>query len=316
MIRMRATHAKGMRQRQYDLPPLDQLEAFEAAARHGSFTRAADELALTQSAVSRQIAALEAYYGVALFRRLHRALRLTDAGAQLLRTVLEVLQQLHLTSLALRGEQRAKTVVLTTTAGFAGLWLIPRLQHFTATRPDVDVRISATNTLAQLDRDGIDVAVRYTTPEAAAAEGVRLFGEVVLPVCSPRLARDRMRPLKQPADLRRHCLLQMDMGPGTQPLEWSSWLRAMQVEGLKPASILHFSQYDQMIQAAIAEQGIALGRLPLIGKLIAQRKLVAPFPKSVASPRSYYLFQSDASRRKPEVREFLAWLVAEAAAAG
>lgn len=302
--------------RQFDLPPLDQLEAFEAAARHGSFTRAADELALTQSAVSRQIAALEAHYGVPLFRRLHRALRLTDEGVRLQHTVREVLQRLHETSLELRGEQRAKTVVVTTTAGFAGLWLIPRLQHFTATRPDVDVRISATNTLAQLDRDGIDIAVRYTTQEAAAAEGVRLFGEVVLPVCSPRLARDRARPLKQPADLRHHCLLQMDIGPGVQPLEWSSWLRAMQVEGLKPASLLHFSQYDQMIQAAIAGQGVALGRLPLIGEPIAQRKLVAPFPKSVASPRSYYLFQSEASRRKPEVREFLAWLQAEAAASG
>lgn len=302
--------------RQFDLPPLDQLEAFEAAARQGSFTRAADELALTQSAVSRQIAALEAHYGVPLFRRLHRALRLTDEGVRLQRTVREVLQQLHHTSLELRGPQRAKTVVVTTTPGFAGLWLIPRLQHFTTTRPDVDVRISATNALAQLDRDGIDVAVRYTTQEAAAAEGVRLFGEVVLPVCSPKLAHDRARPLKQPADLRYHCLLQMDMGPGMQLLEWPPWLRAMQVEGMRAASILHFSQYDQMIQAAVAGQGVALGRLPLIAELISQRKLVAPFPRSIASPRSYYLFQSDASRRKPEVREFLAWLQAEAVATG
>lgn len=304
-----------MPRRAFDLPPLDPLEAFEAAARQLSFTRAADELALTQSAVSRQIAALEAHYGVPLFRRLHRALELTDEGMQLQRTVASVLDQLHRTGEALRGERRAKTVVVTTTAGFAGLWLIPRLAHFTATRPDVDVRISATNAIARLDRDGVDVAVRYTTPESAAAEGMRLFGEVVLPVCSPKLVRDRTRPLKRPEDLRHHCLLQMDIGPGVQPLEWSSWLRAMQVEGLKPASLLHFSQYDQMIQAAIAGQGVALGRLPLIGEPIAQRKLVAPFPKSVASPRSYYLFQSEASRRKPEVREFLAWLVAEAGAA-
>jgi DNA-binding transcriptional LysR family regulator len=316
MHRMRFWNANTMSRRQYDLPPLDQLEAFEAAARHGSFTRAADELALTQSAVSRQIAALEAHYGLPLFRRLHRSLRLTDEGLELQRTVVDVLERLHRASVALRGDQRQKTVVVTTTAGFAGLWLIPRLAHFTATRPDVDVRISATDRIVHLDRDGFDVAVRYTTQAAAAAEGLRLFGEVVLPVCSPKLARDRARPLRRPEDLRHHCLLRMDMGPGTQLLEWPPWLRTAGLDGLKPAGTLQFSTYDQVIQAAVGGHGVALGRVPLLNDLLAQRKLVAPFAKSVASPRSYYLFQSRASHRKPEVREFLAWLTAEAATAG
>jgi DNA-binding transcriptional LysR family regulator len=305
-----------MRNRQYDLPPLDQLEAFEAAARHLSFTRAADELALTQSAVSRQVAALEAFFGVPLFQRLHRALRLSDEGQQLQRTVVEVLQLLHQASTALRGEKRMKTVVVTTTAGFAGLWLIPRLGRFTASRPDVDVRISASYGVVNLDRDGVDLAIRYHTQAGAAADGVRLFGEVALPVCAPRLRRDAERPLKRPQDLRHHCLLHLDSGPGSHLLEWPPWLRAMKLEGLKPASVLHFSMYDQMIQATVNGQGVALGRLPLLNDLIAQRKLVAPFKTSVASPRSYYLFQSDASRRKPEVREFVAWLVAEADASG
>jgi LysR family transcriptional regulator, glycine cleavage system transcriptional activator len=305
-----------MRNRQYDLPPLNQLEAFEAAARHLSFTRAADELALTQSAVSRQVAALEAFFGVPLFQRLHRALRLSAEGLLLHRTVVDVLQQLHQTSSRLRGEARAKMVVVTTTAGFAGLWLIPRLAGFTASRPDVDVRISASNTVVNLDRDGVDVAIRYHTAEGAGDVGVRLFEEVVLPVCSPKLRRDAARPLKRPEDLRHHCLLHMDGLPGTHLLEWPPWLRTMKLEGFKPASVLHFSMYDQMIQAAVNGQGVALGKLPLLNALIAQRKLVAPFNKSVVSPRSYYLFQSDASRRKPEVREFLAWLLAEAAAAG
>jgi LysR family transcriptional regulator, glycine cleavage system transcriptional activator len=301
-----------MAHRQYDLPPLDPLETFEAAARHLSFTRAADELALTQSAVSRQVAALEAYFGMPLFQRLHRALRLSDEGQRLQRTVVAVLEQLHQTSTSLRGEKRLKAVVVTTTAGFAGLWLIPRLAGFTAPRPDVDVRISAPNTLVNLDRDGVDVAIRYHTEQGAGPEGIRLFGEVVLPVCSPRLRRDPARPLAKPEDLRHHCLLHLDSGPGTQLLEWPPWLRAMQLDGMKPASVLHFSVYDQLIQAAVAGQGVALGRLPLLDDLIAQRKLVAPFKKSVVSPRSYFLFQSDASRRKPEVREFLAWLIAEA----
>jgi LysR family glycine cleavage system transcriptional activator len=305
-----------MRNRQYDLPPLDQLEAFEAAARHLSFTRAADELALTQSAVSRQVAALEDFFGVPLFQRLHRALRLSDEGQLLQRTVVDVLQQLHQASVTLRGEARLKTVVVTTTAGFAGLWLIPRLAGFTASRPDVDVRISASYAVANLDRDGIDVAIRYHTQEGAGAGGQRLFGEVVLPVCSPSLRRDPARPLKTPEDLRRHCLLHLESGPGSQLLEWPPWLRAMNLEGMKPASVLHFSMYDQLIQAAVSGQGVALGRLPLINHLIAQRKLVTPFKKTVVSPRSYFLFQSDASRKKPEVREFLNWLIAEADAAG
>ena len=304
-----------MSTRHYDLPPLDQLEAFEAAARHLSFTKAADELALTQSAVSRQVAALEAFFGVPLFQRLHRALRLNDEGLLLQRTVVDVLQQLHQTSSRLRGEMRLKTVVVTTTAGFAGLWLIPRLSGFTASRPDVDVRISASYGVANLDRDGIDVAIRYHTQQGAGADGMRLFGEVVLPVCAPKLRRDAARPLKRPEDLRHHCLLHLDSGPGSHLLEWPPWLRAMQLEDLKPASVLHFSMYDQMIQAAVNGQGVALGRLPLINDLLAQRKLVAPFKAGVASPRSYFLFQSEASRRKPEVREFLSWLLAEANAA-
>jgi LysR family transcriptional regulator, glycine cleavage system transcriptional activator len=302
-----------MRHRHFELPPLAPLEAFEAAARHLSFTLAADELALTQSAISRQIAALEDFYGVPLFQRLHRALRLTDAGRTLQRTVADVLQQLHLTSAALRGASRPKTVVVTTTPGFAGLWLIPRLTGFTAKHPDVDVRISASYDMVNLDRVGVDVAVRYQTEGAQNA--TRLFGEVVLPVCSPKLRRDSSRPLKVPADLRHHCLLHLDAVPGGQLLEWPPWLRAMKLEDLRPASVLHFSQYDQMIQAAVAGQGVALGRLPLLNEMIKQRQLVAPFSKSLASPRSYFVCQSEASRHKPEVREFVDWLRGEAAVA-
>ncbi|MFT4101227.1 MAG: LysR substrate-binding domain-containing protein [Burkholderiaceae bacterium] len=305
-----------MRHRNYDLPPLDQLEAFEAAARHLSFTKAADELALTQSAVSRQIAALEAYFGVPLFQRLHRALRLSDEGLLLQRTVADVLQRLHQTSAELRGERRLKTVVVTTTPGFAGLWLIPRLAGFTASHSDVDVRISASYSAVNLDRDGVDVAIRYHTEEGAGSEALRLFGEVAMPVCAPRLRRDPALPLKRPEDLRHHCLLHLDSGPGSHLLEWPPWLRAMKLDGLKPASVLHFSMYDQLIQAAVNGQGVALGRLPLVNDLIAQRKLVVPFGASVVSPRSYFVLRSQASHHKAEVREFLSWLMAEGAATG
>ena len=302
--------------RHYDLPPLDQLEAFEAAARHLSFTRAADELALTQSAVSRQIAALEAHYGLALFRRLHRALRLTDDGQTLHQVVGEVLGRLHQVGGELKRDRRAKTVVVTTTPGFAGLWLIPRLAGFTAARPEVDVRISAVYTLVNLDRDGFDLAIRYQSKEGVGDDAELLFGEVVLPVCSPRLLRDPARPLKTPEDLRHHVLLHLDSGPAADMQDWPIWLRAMKLEGLKAASVLHFSQFDQLINAAVNGQGVALGRSPLLKQLLRERKLVAPFNKTVASPRSYYLVHSAAAARKPEVKEFADWLRGEARRAG
>ncbi len=294
--------------RHYDLPPLDQLEAFEASARHLSFTKAADELALTQSAVSRQIAALEAHYGLMLFRRLHRALRLTDDGQALALLVGEVLGRLHQIGGELKRDRRAKTVVLTTTPGFAGLWLIPRLASFTATRPDVDVRISSGYALVNLNRDGFDLAVRYQPEDATEVGAELLFGDVVLPVCSPKLLRDKTRPLKTPDDMRHHVLMYLDSGPGADMQDWPIWLRAMKLEGLRPASVLHFSQFDQLINAAVAGQGIALGRSPLLKQLLAERKLVAPFKKTVASPRSYYLVQSADAGRKPEVQEFAQWL--------
>ena len=247
-----------------------------------SFTRAADELALTQSAVSRQVAALEEFFGVPLFHRLHRALRLSEPGLLLQRAVRDVLQQLHQVSATLRHQVRPKTVVVTTTAGFAGLWLIPRLAGFTSTRPEVDVRISASNAVVNLNRDGVDLAVRYLTEDGAGTEALRLFGDSFVPVCSPQLLRDKTHPLKTPQDLRHHCLLHMDYGPGSELLEWPPWLGAMKVESLKPASVLHFSQYDQMIQAAVNGQGVALGRLPLVNSLLEQCKLVAPFNKQRA----------------------------------
>lgn len=299
--------------RRYHLPPLDLLESFESAARHLSFTRAADELALTQSAVSRQIALLEARLGVALFQRLHRALRLTEAGERLQATTATVLQQLHNVREALADETRARTVTVTTTPGFAGLWLIPRLAGYTALHPEVDVRISATHTLVNLERDGVDLAIRYGPPPPAASGAQRLFGEAVTPVCSPALAADAARPLRRPADLARHTLLHVDPHmAGAQLLDWQLWLRAMLLDDLKPAGRLHFSLYDQMIHAAMAGQGVALGRLPLVAGLLREGRLVAPFERSIASPLGYHLMHSAAAARNPEVQPFADWLLAEA----
>lgn len=298
--------------RRYRLPPLDLLEAFEAAARHLSFTRAADELALTQSAVSRQIAALEESLGVPLFQRMHRALRLTEAGELFARTATGVLMQLQGATEQLRHIERQKTVVVTTTPGFAGLWLIPRLSLFTARHPGVDVRISASFTLVKLEREGVDIAIRYCASAVAGPQAVKLFGEVMTPVCSPALRRTPGKPLKKPEDLRHHTLLYTEQSHSAPLYDWSMWLRAMQLD-IKPAAALYFSDYDQMVSAALRGQGVALGRLPLVDQLVKERKLVTPFSQSVASPMGYHLLRSESSVDKPEVSDFSAWLMEEAA---
>ena len=298
-----------MRSKRYDIPPLDPLLAFEAAARNLSFTRAGEELFLTQSAVSRQIQTLEESLGVKLFERRPRALRLTEPGQSLYRLAQETLQRVHDHARKLRGVAEVRAVTLTTTPGLAALWLIPRLARFTSAHPGVDVRISAGNDLVHLDRAGFDLAIRYT--KADRADGARkLFGETVIPVCSPQLARDRARPLAAPQDLRHHVLLQLD-DPRAAWLDWQLWFHALRIDAVEPAGKLHFSHYDQLIQAAVSGQGVALGRQPLVRGLLREGKLVAPFKQDVCSSRAYFLVESAAARSKPEVRAFIAWLVEE-----
>ena len=303
-----------MSRRAFDLPPLELLVAFEAAARHLSFTRAADEIALTQSAVSRQIQALEGRLGVALFRRLHRSLALTEEGRAFFQAASSALSDLDRATRALKHSDELKTVIVTTTAGFAGLWLIPRLSSFVAANPGVDVRISAGNAITNLEREGVDVAVRYQAIDAAS-RGTRLFGETVYPVCSPKLRRDAGARLEFPADLVHYTLLRMEPDGSNQLQDWGLWLHAMKLAGLRPAGVMHFSSYDQLIQAAVAGQGVALGRLPLIDRLVKTRKLVAPFAGGVVSPRGYCVIVA-AQAAKPEVAAFTAWLTATARGRG
>jgi len=184
------------------LPSLDLLPGFEAAARLLSFTLAADELHLTQSAVSRQIKELETQLGLSLFRRRHRALELTEAGHLLYPVAAQVLATMRSATQRVRGLGQRRVLSLTTTNSFAALWLIPRLAGFARSHPEVDVRISASTRIEDLERDGIDLAIRYCPPERAGPNAVRLFGERVVPVCSPRLLAVSDKPLARPAAWR------------------------------------------------------------------------------------------------------------------
>ncbi|MFN0318095.1 MAG: transcriptional regulator GcvA [Burkholderiales bacterium] len=301
-----------MNSKPFELPPLNLIEGFEAAARNLSFTKAAQELFLTQSAVSRQIKTLEERLGVPLFQRRTRSLILTEAGATLYLSVADVLRRLDETTKKIRGRASARSFTLTTTPSFASLWLIPRLAGYTKTRPQVDVRISATNDVINLERQNIELAIRYGRPGAAAG-AVKLFHEEVIPVCSPALLRDQARPLMEPADLKHHVLLHFDDPSRDAPwLSWPTWLQAMGLADLKPAGALHFDQYDQMVGAATSGQGVALGRNPLLARQLKEGKLAAPFSTRTVAPRSYYLIESKAAARNADVGDFVAWLRAEA----
>jgi LysR family transcriptional regulator, glycine cleavage system transcriptional activator len=300
-----------MPNRRYRLPQLGFIQGFEAAARNLSFTKAAAELFITQSAVSRQVKALEDYLGVTLFERRQRALALTESGHALYRVATDVLERLQAATDQLRASGRSRQLSLTTTTGFASLWLIPRLQRFTSLHPDVDVRISATTAVINLERSLVDLAIRYCRPEDVPERAIRLFGEEVIVVCGRSLLRDRSHPLKRPHDLKHHVLLHFDYA-GAQFLDWGTWLTSLGIGDLKPAGALHFSQYEQMIQAAISGQGVALGRQPLVNDLIQSGALAAPFRKSLVGSRAYFIIESEHGAAKPHVRQFAAWLMEEA----
>ncbi len=296
------------------LPPLDLLVAFEAVARRGSITAAAAERFITQSAMSRQIQALESALGTALFQRRHRALALTDAGQRLLVATRTALVQLGDAVAAIRAPAAPAPLALTTTPSFAALWLIPRLAGFTREHPGVDVRLDASFERRDLQRDGFDMAVRYMP--LAGADGERLFGEVLVPVCSPALLRRKPHPLALPADLVHHTLLQVaDPGGASQPLEWEPWLRQLGQPQLQPAARLTFNSYNEAIAAAVAGHGVALGRRPLIDVLLHKRQLVVPFGEATDTARAYFLVLSSGAAPRPDALALAAWLRAQAARA-
>jgi LysR family glycine cleavage system transcriptional activator len=289
------------------------LRAFEAVARLLSFRAAAEELHLTQPAVSRQIRGLEDELGAPLFLRGTRHVELTGPGATLLRSVDPLLAQLDGTVRHIRAAQRRQPVAVTTFASFASLWLLPRLQSFQAEYPESDIRISANDTLADPDDPEIDLALRYCLPKDAPPGSTQLFGELMTPVCSPALmASGRLR---QAADLARHTLLEEDdHRPSAEYLSWRHWLRLKAPPRLEPRGWVYLNFTYQQIQGALAGQGVALARLPLVYESLARGELVEPFGAAgrLSSPFSYWLVRWPARRERPVVAAFEAWLLAQA----
>ena len=300
-----------MPNRLVDLPPLDLLRTFVAVGRRMSITLAAQDLCIVQSAVSRQVQALETALGCRLFVRAYRSIEFTPEGRHLFRTADPMLEQLGAVIGTLRPPAERPCITITATIGVTALWLLPRLGAFQRGAPDIDVRVAATNRVKDLERDGMDLGLRYC-PDAAAPEGAtRLFSEILVPVAHPSLD---VTAIEDPAQLRRLVLIDYD-DPSRAWLQWRHWLRGAGHKGATAGNgRLLFNQYDQVVQAALAGQGVALGRLALVGNLLAEGKLaVATRRPPVTTDHGYWLLERPGagSRALSAVRD---WILAEAAA--
>jgi LysR family transcriptional regulator, glycine cleavage system transcriptional activator len=271
------------------LPPLATLRTFEAVARNLSFTRAADELALTQSAVSHQIRTLEDHLGASLFRRLHRGIELSSDGRVLLDGVRAGLDSVLLASERVRSQRRVGVLTVAAPAAFATWWLVPRLGRFASLHPDIEVRIAAMDGREpDLWRDGIDVAVVKRPAKLADCDRVEmpLLREIVFPVCAPSVLDGGM-PLRSLHDLIHHTLIESDTAEADDTeFTWSSWLSRFGLHREQTVRQLRFSHFGLALLAAIDGLGVALGRSPMVGAELASGRLVRPFGGKVMAKAS------------------------------
>jgi len=293
------------------LSSLDLIRGFVAVGRRMSITLAAQDLCITQSAVSRQISTLENMLGVKLLTRGHRSIAFTPDGDRLFRSANSAVQQLQDAIGVIRVNGVRPPVTITCTIGIAGLWLLPRLSDFQEEHPGVDVRIAASDKVEDLRGEGIDLAIRYCPRETAPEGAERLFGETVAPVAHPALG---LESLDSPRLLERHFLLEFE-GHKFPWLRWHGWLASQGWDKVKPKGTLRFNQYDQVISAAIAGQGLAIGRVNLLGPMLADGRLqvlAAPRPGPTTS-HAYWLIQARPNPR-PDVLTAAHWIKAQAEA--
>jgi LysR family transcriptional regulator, glycine cleavage system transcriptional activator len=289
------------------LPSLNALRAFEAAARHLSFTRAAEELAVTQGAVSHQVKALEQQLGLALFHRRNQRLTLTGAGQAYLPVVRDAFDRLAAGTEQLVVAEQSKRLTISVSPNFAANWLVPRLGHFVEQHPDLDLRINATLHHVDFAREDVDMAVRHGEGDWPELHVTRLCREELFPASSPKLL-EGAHPLHVPADLRHHTLLHLD-----DRQDWNKWLDAAGVEGVDLSRGVVFNQASMAIRAAVDGQGVTLARTALVALLLLEGRLVRPFPLAVPARYAYYIVCPKATAERPKITLMRDWLLAEAA---
>jgi len=300
------------------LPPLNGLRAFEAAARYLSFTKAAEELNVTPAAISQQVKSLEEYFGVQLFKRLTRALILTDSGQLVLPLLQEGFDRLAEADRILRSRQDDRILTVSVAPSFGAKWLVPRLESFHRHAPDYDIRLDATDARADFKRDNVDIALRYGRGEYPGLMSECLVTEVAVPMCSPDLLEGE-HPLKNPDDLRHHTLLhiQWKMENDAAP-NWRMWLRAAGVEGVDAGRGPQFSMDSMVIQAAIAGQGVGLISSTLVADDLEKGRLVQPFREEINQQTKfcYFLVYPEAHLQRAKVAAFREWVLNEFAVPG
>lgn len=293
------------------LASLDLARCFVAVGRRMSITLAARDLCLTQSAVSRQVHALEEALGVRLLNRGYRSISFTPEGERLFRVADAAVQQIQDAFAALANRPERLPVTVTASIGVTALWLLPRLGDFQQRHPTIGIRLAANNKLLDLQAEGADLAIRYCTARNAPPGSERLFGEAVVPVAHPSLGA---LDLGSPTAIEGQVLLEFD-DPGRPWLQWADWLKS--AGPVKPKAILSFNQYDQVIHAALAGQGVALGRLPLVEPMLADGRLVVLPGERQDEPDgyAYWLVRADPIPR-PDVSAVIEWITGEARRAG
>ncbi|MCZ6604610.1 MAG: LysR substrate-binding domain-containing protein, partial [Alphaproteobacteria bacterium] len=294
------------------LPPLNSLVAFEAAARHLSFTRAGEELLVSREAVSRQIRILEDYLGVKLFARLHRALALTEAGEALRSDVRQGLETIAQSVGAVRRTGARPKVTITATIALASFWLTPRLSRFRAAHPGTEIRVVVSDAPVDLAATGIDVGLRYGDGDWPGLTATRLFDIESFPVAAPGYLADHPS-IAAPADLAGHTLLNLD-GTSHAVEDWDWWLAGAGAPPPAAGDMLGFDSYANVIQAAVDGQGLALGFSGIIDGLLAAGDLIRPLETALSRGHAVYLVVPKTAPPTPNVKAFRDWVLAEAGA--
>ena len=289
------------------LPPLNALRAFEAAARHLSFTKAAGELGITPSAISHQIGGLEAHLGVRLFRRSSRALMLTDEGQGYLPVLRDAFDAIHAATARLAARHAAGPLTVSLLSSFAVRWLIPRLPRFQARHPEIEVRLSTTARVVDFRREDVDCAIRHGRGEWPGLAADLLVSEDLFPVCSPKLLEGR-HPLKEPRDLAHHTRFQIEMRRD----DWRIWLNAVGITDIDAERGPLFETSDLALRAAAEGLGVAIGSSSLVEDDLRNGRLVAPFDVRLPSNSGYYFVVPDDRRDQLKIAVFRAWLLEEA----
>lgn len=298
--------------RKYPLPPLDLLHSFEAVARHLSFTLAADELCLTQSAVSRQVKTLEDALGLRLFHRRHRAVTVTAEGQRLFESVTRGLEDVSACLAALGAATKAPQLTVSASVAFAWFWLMPRLERFAALQPEIDLRVLAADQPVMPGTGEVDVAILFGSGKWDGLDARLLFNERVYPVCSPGYLAAHPE-LRQSADLLDQTLLHLEYPRASAgEVDWRQWLLRQGVNGQPVRRAIRLNSYPMVLQAAEAGRGVALGWSYITDQILAEGRLVCPIDQALETSDGYYVSTSARTSHGAAISAFLEWIMAEA----